>query len=149
MTAQPPGAAGYIEVTSYVAAILASDAMVKAASVTLEAVHKPTGGLVCVHARGSLADCQAAIAAGAAEARARGALVGSLVLGRPAEDTAEIWTRHIPAMRARKSPGGKGKSPDGKGKPPDGGDGAGTTDSGGPGARSGAGRKKTGKGGKT
>lgn len=102
MTALTNDATGYLEVTGYVAALLASDAMAKAARVDLAAVHKPGGGLVCIHARGPLADCQAAIAAGTAVARELGALAGSLVIGRPAEDTADIWSRHIPDMTRRK-----------------------------------------------
>lgn len=103
-TAPPMGdAMGYLEVSGYVAAVLASDAMSKTARVTLETVHKTSGALVCVYVRGLLADCRESIAAGKAVAERCNALVGGSVLGRPDDDTVAIWTVHIPAMKQRKA----------------------------------------------
>lgn len=93
---------GFVETASLVAAIEASDAMVKAARVRLESAHKPGGGRVCVFVHGDLASCQAAVAAGRAAAERCGALLHSHVLARPDAHSEALWAEHIPAMRGRK-----------------------------------------------
>lgn len=93
---------GYIEVSSYVAAVLTSDAMCKAANVTVCSVQKPGGGRVSLCVFGPLADCQAAIAAGVAVAQHQGALLEQCVIGRPDNDTLDLWNVHIQTMRQRK-----------------------------------------------
>jgi len=93
---------GYVELRSFSAALIVADAMLKAAHVRVRTMQKPGGGLVCVHVFGDLASCQAAVAAGAALAAASGALLHSVVIGRPAQDTVTLWEEEIPAMKRRK-----------------------------------------------
>lgn len=93
---------GYIEVKSMVAAIEAADSMLKVAYVRLHTTRKVGGGLVCVTVYGDLASCQAAVAAGSFAAKAMNALVQAHVIARPAGDSFDLWTEHIPAMQERK-----------------------------------------------
>lgn len=84
------GALGIVETKSLVAAIEASDAMVKAANVTIEAVRQPGGALVTVLVRGSVGDVQAAVDAGASRARLLGELHGVNVIARFCADADEL-----------------------------------------------------------
>jgi microcompartment protein CcmL/EutN len=76
-------ALGMIETRGLVAMIEASDAMVKAAKVTLVGWEKIGSGLVTVLVRGDVAACKAATDAGAAAARKVGELVSVHVIPRP------------------------------------------------------------------
>lgn len=76
-------ALGMIETRGLVAMIEASDAMVKAAKVTLVGYEKIGSGLVTSIVRGDVAAVKAATDAGAAAARKVGELVSVHVIPRP------------------------------------------------------------------
>jgi microcompartment protein CcmL/EutN len=76
-------ALGMIETRGLVAMIEASDAMVKAAKVTLIGYEKIGSGLVTTIVRGDVAAVKAATDAGAAAARKVGELVSVHVIPRP------------------------------------------------------------------
>ncbi len=76
-------ALGMIETKGLVAMIEASDAMVKAANVTLIGYEKIGGGFVTAIVRGDVAAVKAATDAGAAAARRVGELVSVHVIPRP------------------------------------------------------------------
>ena len=76
-------ALGMIETRGLVAMIEASDAMVKAAKVTLIGYEKIGSGLVTAIVRGDVAAVKAATEAGAAAARKVGELVSVHVIPRP------------------------------------------------------------------
>ena len=76
-------ALGMIETKGLVAMIEASDAMVKAAKVTLVGYEKIGAGFVTALVRGDVAACKAATDAGAAAARRVGELVSVHVIPRP------------------------------------------------------------------
>ncbi|MGH9463685.1 MAG: ethanolamine utilization microcompartment protein EutM [Vicinamibacteria bacterium] len=82
--AEPVGEAlGMIETRGLVAMIEASDAMVKAAKVTLMGYEKIGAGYVTAIVRGDVAACKAATDAGAAAARRVGELISVHVIPRP------------------------------------------------------------------
>ena len=95
-------ALGFLETEGLIAAIEASDAMVKAANVTLRAAKAFGGGRVCIMVRGDLASCQAAIEAGKAMATAFGGFLQATVLARPDPDSEALWDKYMPAMEQRK-----------------------------------------------
>lgn len=76
-------ALGMIETKGLVGAIEASDAMVKAANVTLIGKEHVGGGLVTVMIRGDVGAVKAATDAGAAAAERVGELVSVHVIPRP------------------------------------------------------------------
>lgn len=76
-------ALGMIETKGLVGAIEASDAMVKAANVTLMGKEYVGGGLVTVMIRGDVGAVKAATDAGAAAAEKVGQLVSVHVIPRP------------------------------------------------------------------
>jgi ethanolamine utilization protein EutM len=79
-------AIGMIETKGYVGSVEASDAMVKAANVTLVKTISIGGGLITVFATGDIGSIKAAVDAGAKAAGKVGELVGSHILARPHED---------------------------------------------------------------
>ena len=79
-------ALGMIETKGLTALIEASDAMVKAARVTLVGYERIGGGFVTALVRGDVAACKAATDAGAAAARRVGELVSVHVIPRPHEE---------------------------------------------------------------
>jgi ethanolamine utilization protein EutM len=79
-------ALGMIETKGLVSLIEASDAMLKAANVTLLGWQKIGSGLVTAFVVGDVAAVKAAIDAGAAAASRVGEVVGVQVLPRPHED---------------------------------------------------------------
>ncbi len=82
--AEPIGEAlGMIETHGLIAMIEASDAMVKAAKVTLMGYEKIGAGYVTAIVRGDVAACKAATDAGAAAARRVGELISVHVIPRP------------------------------------------------------------------
>ena len=83
-------ALGMIETRGLVGAVEASDAMVKAARVTLLAKEKIGGGFVTVMVRGEVGAVKAATDAGAAAARRVGELVSVHVIPRPHEQVEGI-----------------------------------------------------------
>ncbi|RLD18485.1 MAG: ethanolamine utilization protein EutM [Caldiserica bacterium] len=76
-------ALGMIETKGLVALIEASDAMVKAAKVTLSGYEKIGGGYVTTFVRGEVGAVRAAVEAGAAAAQRVGELVSAHVIPRP------------------------------------------------------------------
>ncbi len=79
-------AIGMIETRGYVGSVEASDAMVKAASVTLVRTIQIGGGLVTVVCKGDVGSVKAAVDAGAEAAKRVGELVSSHVIPRPHPD---------------------------------------------------------------
>ena len=84
-------ALGMIETRGFVGMIEASDAMVKAANVTIVGWQKVDAGLVTVLVRGDVGSVKAATDAGAAAARRVGELVGVHVIPRPADDLERVF----------------------------------------------------------
>src|SRR6516162_4791229 len=81
-------ALGLIETKGLVALIEASDAMLKAANVTLVGWQKIGSGLVTAMVLGDVAAVKAAVDAGASAAQRVGEVIGSHVIPRPHEDLA-------------------------------------------------------------
>jgi len=79
------GALGVVETYSGVSILAAADAAAKAARVKLFRIHvaMALGGKGFCLMTGTVADCRAGVAAGAAEARQRGLLVAEIVIPRP------------------------------------------------------------------
>lgn len=79
-------AIGLIETKGLVGLIEASDAMCKAANVTLAGTMQIGGGYVTAIVRGDVGSVRAAVDAGAQAAKNVGELVSSHVIARPHED---------------------------------------------------------------
>ena len=79
-------ALGMIETKGYVGSVEASDAMVKAANVSLVKTIPIGGGLITVLCKGDVGSVKAAVDAGAKAAGKVGELVSSHILARPHED---------------------------------------------------------------
>ena len=76
-------AIGMIETKGYVGSVEASDAMVKAANVTLGRQIQIGGGFITVVVKGDVGSVKAAVDAGADAAKRVGELVCSHVIARP------------------------------------------------------------------
>ena len=74
---------GMVETRGYVGSVEASDAMVKAASVTLARQIQIGGGYVTVVVKGDVGSVKAAIEAGSEAAKRVGELVCAHVIARP------------------------------------------------------------------
>jgi ethanolamine utilization protein EutM len=79
-------ALGMIETKGYVGSVEASDAMVKAANVSLVKTIPIGGGLITVLCKGDVGSVKAAVDAGARAAGKVGELVSSHILARPHDD---------------------------------------------------------------
>ncbi len=77
---------GLVETKGYVGSVEASDAMVKAAAVTLVRQTQIGGGLVTVIVKGDVGSVKAAVEAGAEAAKRVGELMCSHVIPRPHPD---------------------------------------------------------------
>lgn len=90
MTQETINALGFVEVRGLAATIETADAMLKSAEVRLlrQLLRDPAQTMITVE--GSLGACQAAVDAGQACAKRFDAYIGSQVMGRPANDTAEF-----------------------------------------------------------
>ena len=86
-------ALGFLETEGLIAAIEASDAMVKAANVELVGREQVGGGLVTVLVRGDVGAVKAATDAGAAAAARVGELVSVHVIPRPHSEVELILPR--------------------------------------------------------
>ena len=84
-------AIGMIETKGYVGSVEASDAMVKAANVTLVKTVAIGGGLITVIAKGDIGSIKAAIDAGSKAAAKVGELVSSHVIARPHDDLLGVF----------------------------------------------------------
>ena len=76
---------GMVETRGYVGSVEASDAMVKAANVSLVRQIQIGGGMVTVIVKGDVGSVRAAVEAGASAAAQVGELISSHVIARPAE----------------------------------------------------------------
>jgi len=79
-------ALGMIETKGYVSSVEASDAMVKAANVSIVKTIPIGGGLITVICKGDVGSVKAAVDAGAKAAAKVGELVSSHILARPHDD---------------------------------------------------------------
>ena len=95
-------AIGMIETKGYTGSIEATDAMAKAANVTIAKTIAIGGGLITVICRGDVASVKAAIDAGSKAASKVGELVGSHVIARPHEDLAKVFLGDNGAAAAAK-----------------------------------------------
>ena len=84
-------AIGMIETKGYVGSVEASDAMVKAANVTLMKTVAIGGGLITVLAKGDVGSVKAAVDAGAKAAAKVGEFVSSHVIARPHDDLLGVF----------------------------------------------------------
>ena len=82
-------AIGMIETKGYTGSIEATDAMAKAANVTITKTIAIGGGLITVICRGDVASVKAAVDAGSKAASKVGELVASHIIARPHEDLAK------------------------------------------------------------
>ena len=79
-------AIGMIETRGFTGSVEATDAMVKAANVTVAKTIPIGGGLITVLVRGDVASVKAAVDAGGRAAAKVGELVSSHVIARPHDD---------------------------------------------------------------
>jgi ethanolamine utilization protein EutM len=84
-------AIGMIETKGYVGSVEASDAMVKAANVTLVKTIPIGGGLITVLAKGDIGSIKAGVDAGAKAASKIGELICSHVIARPHDELLEAF----------------------------------------------------------
>jgi len=89
-------ALGMIETRGYVGSVEASDAMVKAANVTLVRTIPIGGGLITVLARGDVGSVKAAVDAGSRAASKVGELISSHIIARPQEGLLEAFLGEAP-----------------------------------------------------
>ena len=89
-------ALGMIETKGYVGAVEASDAMVKAANVTLVKTIPIGGGLITVLARGDVGSVKAAVDAGSKAAGKVGELISSHIIARPHDDLIRAFLGDLP-----------------------------------------------------
>ena len=83
-------ALGMVETRGLVAAIEATDAMVKAANVTLIGSEKIGSCLVCVMVRGDVGAVKAAVEAGGQAASRLGEVIATHVIPRPHNDVEKL-----------------------------------------------------------
>ena len=83
-------AVGMIETKGLIALVQATDAMLKAASVTFTGWNKVGSGLCSVFVTGDVGSVRAAVDAGAAAARAAGEVVSVHVIARPHESISSV-----------------------------------------------------------
>jgi ethanolamine utilization protein EutM len=79
-------ALGMIETKGYVGSVEASDAMVKAANVSLVKTIPIGGGMITVLCKGDVGSVKAAVDAGSKAAGKVGELISSHIIARPHED---------------------------------------------------------------
>lgn len=82
-----------VETKGYVGSVEASDAMVKAANVSLVRTVQIGGGLITVLARGDVGSIKAAVDAGAGAAARVGELISSHVIARPHDDLLKVFMK--------------------------------------------------------
>ena len=92
-------AIGMIETKGYTGSVEATDAMAKAANITISKMIPIGGGLITVICRGDVASVKAAVDAGAKAASKVGELVASHVIARPHEDLAKGFLGEANAVK--------------------------------------------------
>ncbi len=90
---------GFIETRGYIAAVVAADAMVKAAKVELVRYRKIGSAYVTVIVKGELGACQAAVAAGAETAKRIGEFISSHIIANPFDDTEAMLEQKKPGVK--------------------------------------------------
>ena len=88
-----------IETKGYVGAVEASDAMVKAANVSLVKTIPIGGGLITVLAKGDVGSVKAAVEAGAGAASRVGELISSHIIARPHDDLVKAFVGEAKASK--------------------------------------------------
>ena len=83
---EPKQALGMVETKGFIGMLEASDAMAKAAKVTLLGYEKIGSGYVTTLCQGEVGAVRAAVEAGAAAAQKVGELIGIHVIARPHDD---------------------------------------------------------------
>jgi ethanolamine utilization protein EutM len=94
-------AIGMIETRGYVGSVEASDAMVKAANVSLVKTIQIGGGMITVLARGDVGSVKAAVDAGSKAAGKVGELISSHIIARPHEDLLKVFIDTTPPAKAK------------------------------------------------
>lgn len=94
-------AIGMIETKGYVGAVEASDAMVKAANVSLVKTIPIGGGLITVLAKGDVGSVKAAVDAGTKAASKVGELISSHVIARPHEELLKVFLGEQPKQPSK------------------------------------------------
>lgn len=94
-------AIGMIETKGYIGSVEASDAMVKAANVSLVKTIPIGGGLIMVLAKGDVGSIKAAVEAGSKAASKVGELVSSHIIARPHEDLLKVFVEGAAAAKAK------------------------------------------------
>jgi ethanolamine utilization protein EutM len=84
-------AIGMIETKGYTASVEATDAMVKAANVSLVKTIAIGGGMITVLVKGDVGSVKAAVEAGAKAAGKVGELVSSHIIARPHDDLLKVF----------------------------------------------------------
>ena len=92
-------AIGMIETKGYTGSIEATEAMAKAANVTISKTIPIGGGLITVICRGDVASVKAAVDAGSRAAGKVGELVASHVIARPHEDLSKVFLGDANAVK--------------------------------------------------
>ena len=95
-------AIGMIETKGYTGSIEATDAMAKAANITISKTIPIGGGLITVICRGDVASVKAAVDAGSKAAGKVGELVASHVIARPHDDLVKGFLGEANAAAAKK-----------------------------------------------
>ena len=86
-------ALGMVETKGYTGSVEASDAMVKAANVSLLKTVPIGGGMITVLVRGDVGSVKAAVDAGSKAASKVGELVSSHIIARPHEDLLKAFVK--------------------------------------------------------
>ncbi len=94
-------AIGMIETKGYIGSVEASDAMVKAANVSLVKTIPIGGGLIMVLAKGDVGSIKAAVEAGSKAASKVGELVSSHIIARPHEDLLKVFVEGAAVAKAK------------------------------------------------
>jgi ethanolamine utilization protein EutM len=92
-------ALGMIETKGYIGSVEASDAMVKAANVSLVKTIPIGGGLITVFCTGDVGSVKAAVDAGSKAAGRVGELISSHILARPHEDLLKGFIGEAPKTK--------------------------------------------------
>ena len=90
---------GMVETRGYVGSVEASDAMVKAANVSLVKTIAIGGGLITVMARGDVGSVKAAVDAGSKAAAKVGELISSHIIARPHDDLLKSFLGEAAAVK--------------------------------------------------
>lgn len=88
-------AIGMIETRGYVGSVEATDAMVKAANVSLVKTIAIGGGLITVLVKGDVGSVKAAVEAGSKAAGKVGELISSHIIARPHDDLLKVFVDSI------------------------------------------------------